>query len=103
MNAFEQIIGYSSIKKELMQISDTLKNQSDYEKHSVADPRGLLLYGESGVGKFLIASAVSKESGLRAFVLRKDRPNGDFAKEIKAVFGKATENAPAIVYLDDMD
>lgn len=103
MNAFDRIIGYSSIKRELMQISDTLKNRSVYEKLGVTAPRGLLLYGEPGVGKSLMASAVIEGSGLRTFVLRKDLPNGDFVKEIKSVFEKAAENAPAIVYLDDID
>ncbi len=103
MNAFDKIIGYSSIKRELMQISDTLKNRSAYEKLGVTAPRGLLLYGEPGVGKSLMASAVIEDSGLNTFTLRKDQPNGDFIKEIKAVFKKAAENAPAIVYLDDMD
>ena len=103
MNAFDRIIGYSSIKRELMQISDTLKNRSAYEKLGVAAPRGLLLYGEPGVGKSLMASAVIEDSGLPAFVLRKNLPNGDFVKEIKAVFEKAAEKAPAIIHLDDMD
>ncbi len=103
MNAFDRIIGYSSIKKELRQISDTLKNPSAYEKLGVTAPRGLLLYGVPGVGKSLMASAVVEDSGLRAFVLRKDLPNGDFVKEIKSVFKKAAENAPAVIYLDDMD
>ncbi len=103
MNTFDRIIGYSSIKKELMQISDTLKNREAYEKLGVSAPRGLLLYGEPGLGKSLMASAVIADSGLRYFLLRKDRPNGDFVKEIKTVFKEAKENAPAIVYLDDMD
>ncbi len=103
MNAFDKVIGYSSLKQELMQISDTLKNRAAYEKLGVAAPHGLLLYGEPGVGKSLMAGAVIEDSGLPAFVLRKDLPNGEFVKEIKAVFQKAAENAPAIVYLDDMD
>ena len=103
MNAFDKIIGYSSIKKELKQISDTLKNREAYDKLGVSAPRGLLLYGEPGVGKSLMASAVIKESGRKVFCCRKDSPNGDFIKKIKATFDKAVQNAPSIVYLDDMD
>ena len=44
MNAFDKIIGYSSIKKELQQISDTLKNRETYDRLGVSAPRGLLLY-----------------------------------------------------------
>lgn len=103
MNAFDKIIGYSSIKKELQQISDTLKNRETYDRLGVSAPRGLLLYGEPGVGKSLMASAVIKESGRKVFCCRKDSPNGDFIKKIKATFDKAVQNAPSIVYLDDMD
>lgn len=103
MKAFDKIIGYSSIKQELMQISDTLKNREFYDKLGVCAPRGLLLYGEPGVGKSLMASAVIEESGRPVFRCRKDEPNGDFVKKIKATFEKAAENAPSIVFLDDMD
>ena len=103
MKAFDKIIGYASLKQELMQISDTLKNREFYDKLSVCAPRGLLLYGEPGVGKSLMASAVIEESGRPVFRCRKDEPNGDFVKKIKATFEKAAENAPSIVFLDDMD
>lgn len=103
MSAFDKIIGYSSIKKELIQISDTLRNPEPYKKLGVAAPKGLLLYGEPGVGKSLMASAVIEESGRKTFCCRKDSPNGDFVKKIKNIFDEALENAPSIVYLDDMD
>ena len=103
MKAFEKIIGYSSLKKELMQISDTLKNREAYDKLGVSAPRGLLLYGEPGVGKSLMASAIIEDSGRPVFCCRKDSPNGDFVKKIKATFDKAAESAPSIVFLDDMD
>ena len=103
MKAFDKIIGYVSIKQELMQISDTLKNPQFYDKLGVCAPRGLLLYGEPGVGKSLMAGAVIEESGRPVFRCRKDEPNGDFVKKIKATFEKAAENAPSIVFLDDLD
>jgi len=103
MSKFDKIIGYSAVKKELKQIADTLKNREVYAKLGVCSPRGLLLYGEPGVGKSLMASAVIEESGRKAFVCRKDQPNGDFVKVIKSTFEKAIENAPSIVLLDDMD
>ena len=103
MNAFDKIIGYSSVKKELMQISDTLKNREAYDRLGVSAPRGLLLYGEPGVGKSLMARAVIEESGRKVFCCRKDSPNGDFVKKIKSTFEKALQNTPSIVYLDDMD
>ena len=103
MKAIDKIIGYAGIKGELMQISDTLKNNEIYKKLGVSAPRGLLLFGAPGVGKSLMASAVIEESGRKTFTCRKDKPNGDFVKHIKDTFDKAAENAPSIVYLDDMD
>ena len=103
MKAIDKIIGYAGIKGELMQISDTLKNNEVYKKLGVSAPRGLLLFGAPGVGKSLMASAVIEESGRKTFACRKDKPNGDFVKHIKDTFDKAAENAPSIVYLDDMD
>lgn len=103
MKDFENIIGYESVKKELRQISDVLKNKEFYEKLGVRAPRGLLLYGEPGVGKSLMAKELINASERRAFVCRKNKPDGEFINEIKRVFDEAAENAPSIVFLDDMD
>ena len=103
MKAMDKIIGYSNIKRELMRISDRLKNREAYDRLGVSSPRGLLLYGAPGVGKSLMASAIIEESGRKTYVCRKDKPNGDFVKFIKETFDKASANAPSIVFLDDMD
>jgi cell division protease FtsH len=58
MSKFDMIIGYTGIKRELQQIADTLKNCEAYEKLNVSPSRGLLLHGEPGVGKSLMASAI---------------------------------------------
>ena len=103
MSKFDMIIGYNAVKKELKQIADTLKNREYYEKLGVSAPRGLLLHGEPGVGKSLMAAAIIEASGRKAFICRKDQPNGDFVKHIKETFDKAMAEAPSIVLLDDMD
>ena len=103
MSKFDEIIGYSGVKRELRQIADTLKNHEVYNRLGVSAPRGLLLYGKPGVGKSLMAGAVIENCGRKAFVCRKNQPNGDFVREIKATFQKAMENVPSIVFLDDMD
>lgn len=103
MSKFDEIIGYTAQKKELRQIADVLKHREAYDRLGVPAPKGLLLHGEPGVGKSLMASAVIEESGRKAFTCRKDQPNGDFVKVIKKTFEEAVENAPAIVFLDDMD
>lgn len=103
MKEFKNIIGYEGVKKELAQISDVLANNETYKKLGVSSPRGLLLHGDPGVGKTLMASAVIAASGRQAFICRKDKPNGDFVNAIKTTFKKAVEAAPSIVLLDDMD
>ena len=101
MNEFEKIVGYEPVKKELKQISDSLKNLEKYKKLGVSAPKGLLLYGEPGLGKTLMASSLIEASGCKSFVCRKDKPNGEFINHIKATFEEAMKNEPSIVFLDD--
>ena len=103
MNAFEKIIGYEDIKEELYRVCDILKNPKKYRKFGVVPPRGILLYGEPGSGKTMMANAIISESGRMAFTLRKDGMNGNFGSQIRKVFDDAKEVAPSIVFLDDMD
>lgn len=103
MKEFDKIIGYSSEKKELEQIADCLKNSDVYKKLGVNAPRGLLLHGEPGVGKTLMSACLIEASGRKAFICRKNKPDGAFVSEITRVFSEAKENAPSIVFLDDMD
>lgn len=103
MSTFKDIIGYSVEKKELEQIADVLKNKAVYEKLGVSLPRGLVLYGEPGVGKTTMANALIEASGRRVYICRKNQPNGDFVREINEIFNKAVKGAPSIVFLDDLD
>lgn len=103
MRKFDTILGYKAIKTELLQIADVLKNGEVYEKLGISAPHGLLLYGDPGVGKSLMASALIEEIGRKTFVCRKDKPNGEFVKVIKKTFEEAAKNAPSVVLLDDMD
>ena len=103
MNAFERVIGYENIKKELMQICDMIHNREVYARLGARIPRGILLYGRPGVGKTLLAECFLAESGLRAYTVRRDRGGEGFVAEITAAFRKAKENAPAVIFLDDID
>lgn len=103
MKAFDKIIGYSGVKQELIRIADILKNREIYTALGVSAPRGLLLYGEPGVGKTLMANCLIEASGRNVFICRKNKPNGEFVNSIKETFETAAENAPSIVLLDDMD
>ena len=103
LKEFEKIIGYEGVKKELELICDIVKNFEKYEKLGVSFPGGILLAGEPGVGKTLMAKCFIEATGLKPFVCRKNKSNGEFVDEIKRVFDEAVKEAPSIVFLDDMD
>lgn len=103
MSAFDKVIGYETIKRELLQICDMIHNRSIYEALGAKLPRGILIFGDPGLGKTLMANCFIEESGLNAFTIRRNRGNDDFIAVITETFAKAKENAPSIVFLDDMD
>ena len=103
MSAFDKVIGYESIKAELRQICDQMKNREVYEALGARLPQGLLLHGDPGLGKTLMAKCFIEESGFRSYVIRRNRGSDNFVEEITETFQKAKENAPSIVFLDDMD
>lgn len=102
-NSFDMIIGYESIKQELLRVCDLLKHSEKYSALGVTMPSGLLLSGDPGLGKTTMAKCFVKESGLKTFVCRKTKSNGEFVNVIKGAFDRAVAAAPAIVFLDDMD
>lgn len=103
MSEFDKIIGYKDVKTELIRICDVIKSPEKYKKLGVVQSGGLLLDGDPGVGKTLMANCFIKESGRKAFICRKNKPDGEFVNEIKNVFSEAAKNVPSIVLLDDMD
>lgn len=103
MSAFDKIIGYQTIKEELLQICDMIHNREIYENLGAKLPQGILLYGDPGLGKSLMAKSFIIESGLPAYIVRRDKGSDDFIGKITDTFEKAKKNAPAIVLLDDMD
>ena len=103
MSEFSKVIGYDTIKQELRQICDMFHNKEVYEKLGAKLPRGLLLYGDPGLGKTLMAKCFISESGLKAYTIRRNKGTDDFIGEITDTFQLAKENAPSIVFLDDMD
>lgn len=103
MKEFEKVIGYADVKKELERICDLLVNSKNYASLGVTPPGGLLLHGAPGVGKTTMAQCFIAACGRKTFTCRKLKPDGEFIKEIKAAFDEAAKEAPAIVFLDDMD
>ena len=76
MSAFDKVIGYEAIKKELMQLADMFNNSELYEKLGAKPSRGVLIYGEPGVGKTLLANCFLDESGVSHFTIRKRSSEG---------------------------
>lgn len=103
MNAFDKVIGYETIKNELLQICDMIHNREIYENLGAKLPSGVLLYGIPGLGKTLMAKCFIAESGLNAYTVRRNKGTDDFVGEITEMFQKAKENTPSIIFLDDMD
>ncbi len=103
MKAFEKVIGYETIKNELLQVCDMINNKDIYEKLGAKLPCGVLLYGAPGLGKSLMAKCFIEECSLETYTIRRNKGTDDFVGEITSAFKKAKENAPAIVFLDDMD
>lgn len=63
----------------------------------------MLLHGESGVGKSLMANCFMNATGRKVFVCRKTKSNGEFVNEITKTFEEAKSNAPSIILFDDLD
>ena len=103
MSEFDKIIGYTDEKEEMTRLCDVLKNREKYTAFGVKIPKAVLLYGEPGLGKTLMAKAFIKETGRKALCCKKDKPDGEFVDKIKETFESAIRQAPSIIFFDDMD
>ena len=103
MTAFDRVIGYESVKEELIRYCDSFKNPERYRKLGVKAPRGVLLWGEPGIGKSLMAECFAEECGCKTYIIRKQYSDGKFLDYITDTFREACENAPAVIILDDLD
>lgn len=103
MNTFDKVIGYQSIKQELFQLCDMIRNRKLYAEMGARLPHGLLLYGEPGLGKTLMANCFIEECGLNTITVRRNKGGDAFVDSITQAFTKAAEEAPTVIFLDDMD
>ncbi len=104
---FAEVAGVEEAKAELMEVVDFLSHPKRFERLGARVPKGLLLYGPPGTGKTLLAKAVAHESGASfysqsasAFV---EMFAGLGASRIRKLFDEARRNAPAIVFIDELD
>ena len=103
MGDFDKVIGYESIKLELRQIVDMLKNPERYVALGAQIPKGVLLHGDPGMGKTMMATALMNEAGVKTITVRRTKKDGEIVDDIVDAFAFAKANAPAIILLDDMD
>ncbi len=84
-----------------------LKHPELFERLGIGAPKGVLLYGPPGTGKTLMAEAVANESGASLFSVRGPEIMGQYygqsEERLREIFKEAEENAPSIVFLDEID
>ena len=104
---FSDVAGADEEKQELEEIVDFLKNPKKYTDIGARIPKGVLLEGPPGTGKTLLARAVAGEAGVPFFPIS----GSDFvemfvgvgASRVRDLFETAKKNAPAIVFIDEID
>ena len=104
---FSDVAGNEAAKQDLSEIVDFLKNPKKYEKLGAKIPRGVLLAGEPGTGKTLMARAVAGEANVPFFSISGSEFAEMFvgvgASRVRDLFGTAKKNAPSIIFIDEID
>ena len=104
---FADVAGCDEEKEEMSEIVDFLKSPKKFNDLGARIPKGVLLVGPPGTGKTLLARAVAGEAGVPFFSIS----GSDFvemfvgvgASRVRDLFGEAKKNAPAIIFIDEID
>ncbi len=104
---FADVAGIDEEREELEEIVDFLKNPKKYTDMGARIPKGVLLVGQPGTGKTLLAKAVAGEAGVPFFFIS----GSDFvemfvgvgASRVRDLFEEAKKNAPSIIFIDEID
>lgn len=104
---FQDVAGSDEAIEELEEIKDFLKDPAKFQAVGARIPKGVLLYGPPGTGKTLLARAVAGEAGVPFYSIS----GSDFvemfvgvgASRVRDLFNQAKENAPAIIFIDEID
>ncbi|TCS32755.1 cell division protease FtsH [Paucimonas lemoignei] len=104
---FADVAGAEEAKKNLMEIATYLKAPDVYEKIGANFPRGVVLYGDPGTGKTLLAKALAGESGANFIATNGSEFSSMFVGvstlKIKRLFAKARAMAPCVLFIDEID
>ena len=104
---FKDVAGVDEEKEELQEIVEFLKSPKKFTDMGARIPKGVLLVGQPGTGKTLLAKAVAGEAGVPFFIIS----GSDFvemfvgvgASRVRDLFDQAKKNAPCIVFIDEID
>ena len=104
---FNDVAGIDEEKEELEEIVEFLKNPRKFTEMGARIPKGVLLVGQPGTGKTLLAKAVAGEAGVPFFFIS----GSDFvemfvgvgASRVRDLFEEAKKNAPSIIFIDEID
>ena len=104
---FKDVIGLDKQMDELQDIVRFLREPQKYEEIGATLPKGILLFGEPGVGKTHIARAIAGEANVPFFEISASELNakylGESEERIRMIFNTAEEKAPSIIYIDEID
>ena len=104
---FDDIAGNDNAKQDLEEVVDFLKHPKKYEELGAKIPKGVLLVGNPGTGKTMLARAVAGEANVPFFSISGSEFVEMFvgvgASRVRDLFAKAKKNAPAIIFIDEID
>jgi cell division protease FtsH len=104
---WDEIAGVDEAKDELREVVEFLRDPKHFAKLGARVPKGVLLHGPPGTGKTLLAKAVAHESGAQFFSQSAasfvEMFAGLGAARIRRLFREARKNAPAIIFIDELD
>lgn len=104
---FKDVAGVEEAKKELEEVVDFLKQPEKYKKLGARPPKGVILVGEAGTGKTLLAKAVAGEANVPFFSIAgsefMEMLVGIGAARARDLFAQAKASAPSIIFIDEID
>lgn len=107
-NGFADVAGLDALKERLKtEVIDLIRNPEKYQKLRVKIPNGILLYGPPGCGKTFIAEKFAEEVGCNYMYVHCSDVASPYIhggqEKIAAIFEKAKDNAPTVLFLDELD
>ena len=105
--SWADVAGVEEVRGELMEVVEFMQDPKRFQRLGAKVPKGLLLYGPPGTGKTLLAKAVAHESGANFYSASAssfvEMFAGLGASRIRKLFNEARKNAPAIIFIDELD